>query len=229
MKDKFKVSEFFDSSMQVIFCYESESILKAKSLMLLNDFSQIPVLNENNKIIGSVSWKSIGKMESLGVTSPSIIEYIENSAIINENDDFLKYMKLVAKKDYVLVKDQEERLKGIITTYDMTINFKNFIIPFLHLGIIEDCIRTLIQSNEIQIKKEVDCLTFGEYINLLNKEQNWKKITKLQLIDKQVFIDKLNSIRILRNNIAHYKRKGLSSDEIFSIVSFATMMQTICS
>ena len=227
MKDKFKVSEFFDSSMKIASCHETDSILKAKSLMLLNDFSQVPVLSADEKILGAVSWKSIGKIESLGINSPYIIDYIEESAIINESDDFLKYMKLVAKKDYVLVKDKKEKLQGIITTYDMTINFKNFLIPFLHIGIIEDCIRSLIKKNEIEVKKDADDLTFGEYKKLFEKDENWNKIN-LKL-DKNVFIEKLEEIRKLRNNIAHYKRKGISSDEIFSIISFTTMMQKVCS
>lgn len=228
MKDKFKVSEFFDSAMKIVFCYETDSILKAKSLMLLNDFSQIPVLSANEKIIGAVSWKSIGKIESLGINTPEIIDYVEESAIINESDDFLKYMKLVAKKDYVLVKNKKEELKGIITTYDMTINFRNFLIPFLHIGIIEDCIRSLIKKNGIEVKKDVDDLTFGEYKKLFEKNENWDKIN-LKLFDKNVFLEKLDEIRILRNNIAHYKRKEISSNEIYTIISFTTMMQKVCS
>jgi len=228
MKDKFKVSEFFDSAMNVAFCYDTDSILKAKSLMLLNDFSQIPVLSPNGKILGAVSWKSIGKIESLGINTTKIIDYLEESVIINEYDDFLKYMKLVAKKDYVLVKNKKEELKGIITTYDMTINFKNFLIPFLHIGIIEDCIRHIIKETGIEVKKDVDDLTFGEYKKLFEKSENWDKIN-LNLLDRNVFIEKLEEIRILRNNIAHYKRKGISSEEIFSIISFTSIMQKVCS
>ncbi|MDN5478656.1 MAG: CBS domain-containing protein, partial [Chryseobacterium sp.] len=121
MKETFKVSQFINKSDKVISCSIDDTIEKAKSLMLLNDFSQIPVLDDKGKILGAVSWKSIGKNEAFGERDNKINNYIEESAIVKENGDFLNYIKLIAKKDYILVTDLFENLVGIITTYDMTI------------------------------------------------------------------------------------------------------------
>ncbi|MGG5208519.1 CBS domain-containing protein [Chryseobacterium sp. MIQD13] len=224
MKKTFKVSQFINKSDEVIVCSIDDTIDKAKSLMLLNDFSQIPVLDNNRKIFGAISWKSIGKNEAVGKNNEKIIDYLEEPAIVKENGDFLDYIKLIAKKDYILVTDDSENLLGIITTYDMTIQFKEFIIPFLKLGIIEDSIREIIRQRNIPTQKDVHDLTYGEYIKIFTQEENWNNLN-LKNIDKEVFINKIDEIRKLRNKIAHYKPGGINNSEKFVINSFADIIQ----
>ena len=228
MKVTFKVSQFLNNtSGQILTCSINDTIEKAKTLMVINDFSQIPIVNEEKKVIGAVSWKSIGKNEIVGNKTNLISEYMEEPAIVKETSDFLKYIKLVAKKDYILVINAKEELVGIITTYDMTIKFKDFLVPFLKLGIIEDCLRQLIKDNSIETKKDVNDLTFGEYKKIFEKDDIWN-ICELKYIDKQVFIDKLDEIRLLRNTIAHYKPEGLNAAQKFAIDSFSEILQKIC-
>ncbi|WP_432671081.1 CBS domain-containing protein [Flavobacterium sp. SM2513] len=228
MKETFKVSQFINPNFKnVTTCSITDSIEKGKTLMLLNDFSQIPVLNSENKIIGAISWKSIGKSEVVGTNSENITEYLEEPAIVKETNDFLKYIKLVAKKDYILVVNSTEELVGIITTYDMTIQFKDFLVPFLKLGIIEDCLKYLITKKSLTIKKDINDLTFGEYKKIFDNEDNWN-LLNLKNIDRQIFIEKLDQIRLIRNTIAHYKPEGIDSAQKFAVDSFSDILQKVC-
>ncbi|MFN0291204.1 CBS domain-containing protein [Pedobacter helvus] len=225
-KNSFKVSAFTPKDFKVISCAASDSLAKAKSLMVLNDFSQLPVLDEKNKILGAISWKSIGKSEFLDNESNLVKDYMEDAAVIKNTEDFLKYLKLIARKEFVLVKNYHGELVGIITTYDMTINFKEFLIPFLKIGIVEDSLRKIITDWQLEVKggKKPENLVFSEYIKVFQDEKNWQKM-KFRNLDKASFIDKLNEIRVIRNKIAHYKPDGISSQEIFNITSFAEIIE----
>lgn len=229
MKESFRVSQFIEKDLQVVSCDVDDSIEKAKTLLLLNDFSQLPILNSNFKVQGAASWKSIGKFEAIGKKGGTVSDYKEDPAIIRDSEDFLKYIKLVAKKDYVFVTNSKGDLKGIITTYDMTLYFRDFITPFLKIGVIEDCIRNIITQHELAIpgKKDVHELVFNQYCAVFSNMENWKKLN-YPLIDQKVFVDKLNQIRILRNKVAHYKPDPLTSSEHFVIESFSEIIQKIC-
>tara|TARA_R110000868_G_scaffold408656_1_gene692116 strand:- start:277 stop:969 length:693 start_codon:yes stop_codon:yes gene_type:complete len=228
MTESFKVSQFIKPNAEMTHCFDSDSIEKAKTLMLLNDYSQLPVLNKNSKIEGGISWKSIGKSESIGKKGGNVNEYMEEPVIIKDSGDFLKYIKLVAKKDYVFVTNYKNELKGIITTYDMTLYFRDFITPFLKLGIIEDSIRRMITKNALKIPKDKDVneLVFSQYSTIFLDDYNWSKLN-FPLIDQSVFIEKLNQIRLIRNKVAHYKPDPLKSSEHFVIESFTEIIKKV--
>ena len=229
MTEFFKVSQFVKTNLKLTSCFSSDSIEKAKTLMLLNDYSQLPVFNEFNKVQGAVSWKSIGKSEAIGKIGGTVTAYMESPAFIKESDDFLKYIKLVAKKDYVFVLNANDDLKGIITTYDMTIYFKDFITPFLKLGIIEDSLRRIITKSGLTIPdgKDANDLVFGQYLKVFSDDSNWTKLN-LTLIDKSIFLEKLDQLRIIRNKVAHYKPDSMNRDDTFVIDSFTEIIQKIC-
>jgi CBS domain-containing protein len=229
MTESFKVSQFINRNFKVVGCSSLDPVEKAKTLMLLNDFSQLPVFGDNNKVEGAVSWKSIGKSEAIGKSGGSVIDYMEEPALIKDSSDFLKYIKLVAKKDYVFVINGKNELVGIITTYDMTIYFKDFITPFLKLGVIEDSLRRLIIKNSLLLPngKDVNDLMFGQYFKVFSDDQNWNKL-KFPLIDKTIFLDKLNELRVIRNKVAHYRPDSLTNSDYFVIETFSEIIQKVC-
>lgn len=228
-KNKFKVSDFIPKDFKIISCSDNDSITKAKTLMLLNDFSQLPIIDSNKKILGAISWKSIGRAESLGVNSDLVSDYMEDAVIIKNSADFLLYIKLIAKNEFLLVQNYHKELVGIITTYDMTINFKDFLVPFLKIGIIEDLLRKLIIDNSIETfkNKKPEELVFNEYIKLFKREENWKKLN-FNFLDKETFTQKLDEIRVIRNKIAHYKPEGINHQEFITITSFTKIIEKIC-
>lgn len=228
MTENLKVIEFINKDLSLVNCKPDDPISKAKTLMLLNDFSQLPVLNSDGKIEGSISWKSIGKIESISDNKVLVSDFLEEPIIIKEKDNFLKYIKTIAQNDYVLVVNSKNVLKGIITTYDMTLYFNDFISPYLKLGIIEDSLRKLI-TNKIQaeLKKDINDFVFNEYKTLIEKEEHWFKLG-LKNLDKSVFIEKLEQIRIIRNKVAHYKPTPLTKEEHSVIESFAEIIEKVC-
>jgi CBS domain-containing protein len=229
MTDNLKVSQFINKDQTITYCKLDDTIATAKTLMLLNDFSQIPVVNDEGKIDGCVSWKSIGKTEALCDNMKFVQDYIEDPIILKEKEIFLKHIKTIAHNDYVLVVNSKNILKGIITTYDMTLYFDDFITPYLKLGIIEDSLRKII-INKIKpkLQKDINDFIFNEYRQLIEKDENWAKIG-LRNLDKKVFIEKLDHIRKIRNKVAHYKPTPLTREEHFILDSFADIIEKVSS
>ena len=153
---------------------------------------------------------------------------MEKAVILNEKDSFLESIKLIAQNEYIFVANSENKLSGIITTYDMTMYYNDFMFPYIKLGIIEDCLRYLI-TNKIQIKlnKDITKFYFWEYIELFKDEKNWTKLGFINL-DKDVFTTKLDEIRVIRNKIAHYKPEGLTNKEHFVIEAFGSIIEKVC-
>lgn len=228
MTEHLKISQFINKNLAIISCFPTDNVAKAKTLMLLNDFSQLPIIDHDGSIKGAISWKSIGNAEALGKKNTAITDYMETAVILNESENFLRYMKLVAKKDYLLISNENDKLSGIITTYDMTMLFQTFFVPYLKLGIIEDVIRKILVNNKIPIPKEKDVqnLIFREYIDIFKNEENWRKLQNIHF-EKDVFINKLDEIRIIRNKVAHYKPSEITAQDVSSVESFAEIMQKI--
>ncbi|WP_223151129.1 CBS domain-containing protein, partial [Flavobacterium sp. GP15] len=226
MTENLKVSLFIDKETNIISCELNDTISKAKTLMLLNGFSQLPILY-NGKIQGCISWKSIGKIEAIDNSKKLVKQYVEKPIVVKETDNFLDYIKVIAQNDYILVIDSEEVLKAIITTYDMTLYFEDFITPYLKLGIIEDCIRKLITKIQpIDLKKDINELVYGQYKKIFEIEENWAKLG-LTNLDKGTFVQKLEEIRIIRNKVAHYKPTPLTKEEHFVVKSFAAIIEQV--
>ena len=57
----------------------------------------------------------------------------------------------------------------------------------------------------------IDDLTFGQYIRLIEKPENWERL-ELK-IDRSDFIKQLDIIREIRNDIMHFDPEVITSDQ----------------
>ena len=151
---------------------------------------------------------------------------MEEPKLVYENDDFMNHMKSIASNEYIIVIDKLEKIKGILTTYDMTLNFYDFINPYLRIGIIESKIRELLVKAGIKSESKVHDLTFYQYQKLLEDKSNWQKVG-LENVDQESFVKKLEQIRFMRNRNAHYKPNKINDSEQFLIKSFANFLQGV--
>jgi hypothetical protein len=68
-------------------------------------------------------------------------------------------------------------------------------------------------------------LTFGEYIRLIESEENWKKL-KIE-IDRVTFIAQLNRVREVRNDVMHFDPDGLDDDDLTFLREFAQFLKRL--
>jgi len=219
----------------------------AITIMMLNDYSQLPVMQGERKVDGYISWRSIGEAIALGVPFKYVRDCMADSPkILEENDSLLDAVKIIVNKDFVLVrsKQQGNKIVGIVTTSDITTKFQELAEPFFLIGQIEQGIRMLIDthfslqeiqsikdpSDEQRVIENSSDLTFGEYIRLLEKKENWKRFEKY-LISRKYFLQYLREIKNIRNKVMHFRSDGdkpINGDDVVrlrNIVAFLERLQ----
>lgn len=219
--------------------YPQTVLQEAITIMLANDISQIAVMASERDVRGMVSWKSIGSRLALGYTCKIVNDCIDRHYEVSADDSLFQAIRLIARHGYVLVRDSTKRICGIVTVYDLSQQFGQFVEPFLLVGEIENYIRHLIDgkftADELaSIKDPSDTrreingvldLTFGEYVRLLENPRGW---TKLELqIDRKIFVKHLDEVRRIRNDVMHFDPKGIAEDDLNVLRRFVQFFQQL--
>ncbi len=132
----------------------------------------------------------------------------------------------IAERDVVLVKNHENRIVGLVTTYDISLQFSDLSEPFLLLAEIENYVRRLIDGkfsleelkavrdpNDVNRKIEnVANLSFGEYIRLLDRPANWDRLG--YDLARTECIKQLRQVGRIRNDVMHFHPDGISPDDM---------------
>lgn len=148
--------------------------------MMANDFSQLPVMTNERDVKGVVSWKSIGSRLAVGKTPQWVREVMEPHAELNRDASLFTAIRVIVDHDYALVRATDQKIAGIITTSDLSLQFEQLSEPFLLLGEIENHLRKILGSkfnpdelatpkNPADAERLVEAasdLTFGEYLRL---------------------------------------------------------------
>ena len=196
----------------------------ATTLMLLNDYSQLPVTKNRRKIQGMISWESIGSRLSSGVEcglvrhcmNPEVKEARLGSPLLDAVSD-------IAKHGYTLVRDDTNLIVGIVTTSDLSREFFDLASPFLLIGEIEKYLHAIVQGRftveELQrvlpeglTASGTADLTLGGYCRLLSTEENWRKLGLS--FNRKEFIERLEAVRAVRNDIMHFRPDGLDPQDL---------------
>lgn len=199
-----------------------DSISVATTIMQLNDFSQLPVMQNERTVKGVVSWKSIVARTSMGQPSEFVRECMDPAEIIDISTPLLDAMEVIQRHDYVLVEDRTKKITGIVTASDIAQQFSQLSTPFLLIGEIEGRLRRLIHgkftleelrcaSSNGQGGKSIQGpadLTFGGYVRLLEKEEHWNRL-ELSGIDRKELVERLDAARKIRNDVMHFNPEGL--------------------
>tara|TARA_R110000868_G_scaffold161699_1_gene392462 strand:+ start:800 stop:1780 length:981 start_codon:yes stop_codon:yes gene_type:complete len=208
--------------------------------MMMHNYSQLPVLSNPKSIVGFITWESIGCAINNGVTSEYAKDYLEFEHTILEYDTpLLKAIKTVIEKEYVIVQKKDKSFSGIITLADVSSQFLTLTEPFLLLEEIENLIRLLLndkflvqelidfcenENYDISIES-IDDLTFGQYIRLIEKPENWEKL-KLKM-ERVTFIKQLNVVREIRNDIMHFDPEGITTEQKQALINMAKFLTGI--
>ena len=192
--------------------HPDQSLAEAQSLMSANDFSQLPVMTGPRDLRGAVSWRSIAqaKRHKAQIT---LADATENASIVSAGDELLSQIDAIYKADFVFVRDDDDRICGIVTTADLTDQFRDLTTPFFQLGEIERrlrrCIDRAFSTDDLRAatgNKKVgsaDDLTFGQYVRLLSDESRWQRMD-WEWADCKTFIGYLDAARVVRNRVMHF-------------------------
>lgn len=225
---------------QALFKVTPNSTLgEAVTLMLSNSVSQLPVMPNERDVKGMVTWSSIGSRLAMENKSEAITHYMERHHELSADISIFSAIGVIVSHDYVLVRDSERKISGIVTTSDLSILFHQLGEPFLLIGEIENHIRGLVDGKfPTTVLKEacdpgdtrrevtdVNDLTFGEYVRLLEKPENWERLALP--LDRKIFIDQLVKVRDIRNDVMHFDPDPLGKDELDILRDFVQFLQRL--
>jgi predicted transcriptional regulator len=216
------------------------SLSEAITIMFRNNYSQLPVMTSEREVKGVISWKSISKNLTLKNNCCSVRDCMEKHVVIVESDiSLFSVINLIDEQDFVLVKDAERKISGIVTVADIGQTFHQLARPFLLLSEIENHIRGIIDGkflreelaevrnpgDESREINDVFDLTFGEYVILLEKPERWHKIGLN--IDRATFVKDLKDVNQIRNDVMHFDPDGISPDDLINLQKTSRFLQQL--
>lgn len=235
----YRVSKLAAANRIPVSVQPDSALTEATTLMLANDFSQLPVMTNERDVKGVVSWKSIGARLSVGQCPVAVREVMEPHAEISAYASLFTAIPLIVQHEYVLVRGSDQRIVGIVTTSDLSLQFLQMTEPFMLLGEIENHIRLLISSHfsqdelsaakdSVDGSREIETaadLTFGEYKRLLEEPGRWERLNLR--INRVVFINLLDKVREIRNDVMHFDPDGIPDNDLDVLRDFARFLRTL--
>lgn len=215
------------------------TLQQAVTIMLTNDFSQLPVMSGLRDIKGVVSWKTIGSRLALKRPCAFVRDAMEPAQVVSLDESLLEVIAKIASHDYVIVQAADKTISGIVTASDFNVQFRILAEPFLLVGEIENGLRRILHQ-KFTLKDLQDAkapgddgraiespsdLTFGEYLRLIEPEKRWKKL-KIE-IDRVEFLERLNRVREIRNDVMHFDPDGLDPDDLTFLREFAQFLKRL--
>ena len=215
-----------------------DSLAKATTILRIEDYSQLPVMQNEWDVKGVVSWTSIGAAHAQGRNPLKVRECMVTAHVIDVQMPLADATDVIYKHDYVLVRDKDQKITGIVTAVDLAHEFKQLTHPFLLIGEIEHHVRNLVRG-KFSVEEFVeasggddevrgpDDLTFGGYCRLLQPKEAWAKLG-LQ-VDRSVFNAHLESMRQIRNDVMHFSPEPRESSQIRQLECMARFCRTLTS
>lgn len=206
----------------------TDPLSHAVTLMMVNDYSQLPVITTPREIKGIISWKSIGERLAAKAAGSEVRNFIEPAYVVNHDDSFFRTLPGIIENQYVLVRGQDNALASIVTTTDLSNQFLQMTEPFLLLNEIENHVRILLQRWADLTKSKVASvcklderyndvfdLSFGDYLRIF--ESHLIKDPFPLNIDRAAFCKTIDQVRLIRNDVMHFSADPTPADAISSL------------
>ncbi len=235
----YRISKLAAANRRPVTVTPDSSLSEAITLMMANDFSQLPVMANERDVKGVVSWKSIGSRLALRQSPRFAREAMDPHAEVSSDASLFTAIPVIVENEYALVRGPDKRIVGVITTSDLSLQFQQLSEPFLLLGEIENHIRRIIGARFTptqlsEVKDPADAarsvesasdLTFGEYRRLLEDPARWS-VLGLEL-DRVVFSKLLDKVRETRNDVMHFDPDGIEDQALTVLREFAKFLRTL--
>lgn len=198
------------------FVRRDSSVADAVTVMLRNDFSQLPVIESEarREIVGVFTWESYAQARLRGDNPTHVGSATIPASAVDLHSDLFASVGPIADHGYVLV-TYRGLLSGIVTASDLTREFEKLTLPFLAVGRCEQELKRVARvklSDAVAESKRnsVDEFMFGELQQLF--KNHWPALGwSLSLTQFDGWLD---TTRKLRNSIAHFDNQDqdLSGD-----------------
>ncbi|MGW1974315.1 CBS domain-containing protein [Streptomyces sp. NPDC001889] len=214
-----------------------DDLSTARTLMVLRDYSQLPVLDEDGRLRGVVSWESIGRAQ-MADSGAGLAAATVRAQEADRSDDLLDWIGTIQKSGYVVVRDHEHKVCGLVTDSDLTVQFGIRVRPFVLVEEIEqrlrrivdrcipiDRVRAVVPRNRASRVNSAANLTFGAYGHLLKVPENWSAVG--WSIDQQYFLTALEECRNFRNGLMHFSPDPITDEQLRPAQGFLELLRSL--
>ena len=231
-----RVDDLPSARTPVVSIGPNDSVHRATHLMMSRNFSQIPVLDGDHKVLGVVTWKSLTKMyasKAVATLANAMEKYPET---VQCHQSLLGVLDQVYRADFALVRDDDLRICGIVTIADFAMRFGELARHFFVIGEIERRLRSFLAptfdgtptvKKIVKRSNLVEAMTFGHYKQLLEDDGNWRLITWPPLMHRELFLELLGQVGRVRNKVAHFRTDTLTDEEIEQVDQLLTMLTNL--
>jgi hypothetical protein len=235
----YRIGKLASANRQPVSVKPDDLIAKAVTLMIAHDYSQLPIMTSEREVKGIISWSSLGSQIALGKECNYVRDCMVPHKEISSDTYIFAAVDDIIANQYVLIRNPENIISGIVTTSDLSLQFRQLGEPFLLLGEIENYIRRMIQDKYTRDELKTACdpseqereiqsvsdLTLGEHLRLIENPDNWQRLNVS--IDRELFIKKLDEIRRIRNDVMHFDPDGIADEDTARLREFVRLMQSL--
>ncbi|GAB3971619.1 CBS domain-containing protein [Plantactinospora veratri] len=212
----------------------SASLQEAITIMRLNDFSQLAVLNTPDELHGAVSWKSIAQAQHAD-PGATLSGMITAAKVFDYDVRLLDVIDVLWREDFVFVRDFDGEITGIITAADVVHKYDETATPFLLIGEIDQELRRLIQNTfDLEAAQQAcggkknlkgfDHMTMGQYQLVISNAECWQALG--WPLDRTVFVKRLDEIRQIRNRVMHFNPDPVKAADVHKLRHFLDLIRT---
>ncbi|WP_045747799.1 CBS domain-containing protein [Actinoplanes rectilineatus] len=212
----------------------SDGLAKARTQMEINDYSQLPVLVDPYTLDGVVSWKTIGRWHRPSIETPALSDVISREVRIFGYDVLLRdALDALKTDDFILVRDYDRQIIGIITPADVVETYDSTTTPFILIGEVDQELRQILRNtfNLPAVRRvcgnsgitSFDKLTMFHYETLLNDPECWAELN--WGLDREAVTRRLSELRRIRNRVMHFNADLVSTEEVHMLRNFLTMLR----
>ncbi|MFD7943671.1 CBS domain-containing protein [Streptomyces sp. NPDC059744] len=215
-----------------------DSLQSAMTLMILRNYAQLPVLDEEGRLRGAVSWESIGRAR-MANPAAGLAEATVKAREADRSDDLLDWIDEIDRTGYVFVRDHDLTVSGLITAADLAVQFRTRVRPFVLIEEIEqrlrrvvdahfslDTIRSVVRGRRsLESVRSAADLSFGAYKHLLQVEENWSHLG--WAADRDLFLSWLEECRQFRNGLMHFSPDPLSDDQLAPVQGLLGLLRSL--
>ena len=175
---------------------------------------------------------------SNGINSDMVKDYVVHDvATLSPDTPLIQAVEIVRKHDFAVVLAKDKSLYGIVTVSDVTNQYIEETEPFVLLSEIENHLRNLLRDKilEEDLKAlccreghevaSIDQMSFGDYVTVFGNERQWGELNIAA--DRKTFINQLEDIRNLRNNVMHFRPTGLEEGDMDHLRKFVEYLRIL--
>ncbi|MDI3402376.1 CBS domain-containing protein [Streptomyces cavernicola] len=214
-----------------------DSLQSAMTLMILRKYAQLPVLDEEDRLRGVVSWESIGRAR-MSNPSADLAEATAKAREADRSDDLLDWIGEIYQTGYVFVRDHDLKVCGLVTAADLALQFRARVRPFVLIEEIEqrlrrvvdahiplDAMRSVVKGRRPDSVHSAADLSFGAYKHLLKNDENWRRLG--WAADRDLFLNWLEACRGFRNDVMHFSPDPLTDDQLAPVQGMLDLLRSL--